>query len=177
MAKIIISDLECMTNSEIYNALNAKTDEDFANTLPDKVKFLYKQEYNYFFEECILKFMHIIIVDRFKNGSISIDSLTPKKTFYKILHKPTGLYFTPSRGHGNLSSKGKVYANKPNLDRIDYLTVVLKSSTNKKEKLTKKQRLLVDFFNIQPNPAFSNHAYWVDKSFPANKSDLEIVEV
>lgn len=36
---------------------------------------------------------------------------------YKLLHIPTGLYFTPSRytnGHRNLSKTGKVYHNKPN---------------------------------------------------------------
>ena len=37
--------------------------------------------------------------------------------FYKLLHKPTGMFWTPSKyknGHRNLSKKGKIYHTKPN---------------------------------------------------------------
>ena len=43
--------------------------------------------------------------------------------FYKILHKPTGLYYKPSR-HGspaNLSKKGKVYERKPSLGWLGFM--------------------------------------------------------
>lgn len=35
-----------------------------------------------------------------------------KTKAYRLRHKPTGLYYTPLRGHGNLSRTGKIYANK-----------------------------------------------------------------
>lgn len=28
---------------------------------------------------------------------------------YRIKHKPTGLYVTPNKGHGNLTKKGEIY--------------------------------------------------------------------
>lgn len=42
--------------------------------------------------------------------------------FYKIKHLPTGLYFRPSRyrNNSNLSKKGKVYQQKPNLAWLKY---------------------------------------------------------
>ncbi len=42
---------------------------------------------------------------------------------YKLLHKPTGLFFTPSKGYGNLSVKGKVYVNRPNVAWGECLTM------------------------------------------------------
>ena len=38
--------------------------------------------------------------------------------FYKIRHKPTGLFFKPNNQSVNLSKKGKVYENKPGLNRL-----------------------------------------------------------
>lgn len=35
--------------------------------------------------------------------------MSERPKLYKLKHKPTGLYFQPSRGNGNLSKKGKVY--------------------------------------------------------------------
>lgn len=29
--------------------------------------------------------------------------------FYRIKHKPTGLYYTPGQGRNNLTKKGKIY--------------------------------------------------------------------
>jgi hypothetical protein len=29
---------------------------------------------------------------------------------YRLKHKPTGLFYTPSKGNGNLSKRGKLYA-------------------------------------------------------------------
>ena len=39
-----------------------------------------------------------------------------KETFYRIRHKPTGLFFKPSthRSKANLSKQGKIYYKKPN---------------------------------------------------------------
>lgn len=52
---------------------------------------------------------------------------------YRIKHKPTGLYYKPSKGN-NLSKNGKVYTTANNVitqyKRYDYLVItVLKNST------------------------------------------------
>ena len=35
---------------------------------------------------------------------------------YKLKHTPTGLYYIPSKGNGNLSTKGKIYSSKPKIE-------------------------------------------------------------
>ena len=92
---------------------------------------------------------------------------------YKILHKPTGLFFTPSKGYGNLSVKGKIY------DRVPLLTwagrsirIVIKKWS--KEKINKKEQTIIDYFDIQKN---IRGDYWIDKYFPANLEDWEIIEL
>lgn len=40
---------------------------------------------------------------------------------YKLRHKPSGLFFIPSTGKGNLSLRGKVYTRRPNLERGEIL--------------------------------------------------------
>ena len=35
---------------------------------------------------------------------------------YKLKHIPTGLYYIPSKGNGNLSTKGKIYSSKPKIE-------------------------------------------------------------
>jgi hypothetical protein len=42
---------------------------------------------------------------------------------YKIRHMPTGLFFTPSRGNGNLSAKGNAYVRKPDIGWGECLTM------------------------------------------------------
>ncbi|MBW3020185.1 hypothetical protein KY334_02735 [Candidatus Woesearchaeota archaeon] len=93
---------------------------------------------------------------------------------YKILHKPTGLFFTPSNGSGNLSTTGKVYPKKPTLSWIgNSIRIIVKTNS---EKLSKKNKLIVDHFNIGLNENFSNKCYWVDQHYNVNESDWEIVK-
>jgi hypothetical protein len=91
---------------------------------------------------------------------------------YKILHKPTGLYFTPSKGYGNLSTSGKIYTSSPNLDRIGESIRLIIQTWDKNKKLSKKDQKIVDHFKITP----TNEVYWVDRHFPVPKGDWEIVE-
>ena len=92
---------------------------------------------------------------------------------YKIKHKPTGLYFTPSRGHGNLSTKGKVYSMKPRLKWVTgSVRIVIKPWSGKK--LTKKQQILVDYFEVEPN---HRGDYWIDAYFKTSEDDWEIIEL
>jgi hypothetical protein len=92
---------------------------------------------------------------------------------YKILHKPTGLFFTPSKGYGNLSVKGKIYDRVPNMSWVGggVRIVIRKWST---EKLNKKEQTIIDYFNIQKN---NRGDYWVDSYFPVELEDWEIIEL
>ena len=92
---------------------------------------------------------------------------------YKILHKPTGLFFTPSRGHGNLSTQGKIYSRKPSLEWAGG-SVRLVITTWSSKKLTKKQQILVDYFEIEPN---DKGYYYIDAYFKISKEDWEIIEM
>jgi hypothetical protein len=95
---------------------------------------------------------------------------------YKILHKPTGLYFTPSRGSGNLSSTGKLYPRMPQLKWAGNGVKVIIKTWGDDPKLTKKQKALVNHFNILPNEK-SGKGYWIDKCFDVPITDWEIVEI
>jgi hypothetical protein len=51
---------------------------------------------------------------------------------YRLKHKPTGLFYTPSRGSGNLSKKGKIYAGrKPKIEWVLTLRIKIFSMKNK----------------------------------------------
>lgn len=92
---------------------------------------------------------------------------------FKILHKPTGLFFTPSRGHGNLSTTGKIYSRMPRLEWAgEGVRIVVKSW--KGSKLTKKHQTLVYYFEIEPD---NRGQYWIDKYFKVSINDWEIVEL
>ena len=92
---------------------------------------------------------------------------------YKIKHKPTGLFFTPSKGHGNLSKNGKIYPKKPRLEWAgDSVRIVLKTWSNKKPQW--HQQIIIDYFEIEPE---KSGEYWVDKYFKVNKDDWEIIEL
>lgn len=93
---------------------------------------------------------------------------------YKILHKPTGLYFTPSRGYGNLSTTGKIYARKPSLTVCIGGSVRIIVHEWKDKKLSKKLQTIVDFFNV---PQDKNGGYWFDRHFDSPYEDWEIIEV
>jgi hypothetical protein len=93
---------------------------------------------------------------------------------YKIKHKPTGLYFTPSKGYGNLSLNGKIYAKKPNLKWVgNSVRVVIKQLSIRKP--NKREQLLIDCFKITKDPVQSY--YWIDKYYSVPYEDWEIEEI
>ena len=93
---------------------------------------------------------------------------------YKILHKPTGLFFTPSRGNGNLSTTGKIYARKPSLTVCIGGGIRIEVKTWPKQKLSQKLRTIVDYFKI---PKLRDGSYWFDGSIDSPYEDWEIVEL
>ena len=92
---------------------------------------------------------------------------------FKILHKPTGLFFTPFRGSGNFSINGKIYFRKPRLEWTyqNSVRVVVKNWIG--TKLSKKNQILVDYFKISP----VKNSYWIDTYFETDKNDWEIIEL
>ena len=92
---------------------------------------------------------------------------------YKILHKPTGLFYTPSDGHGNLSTTGKIYAKKPNLSRIGGSIRIIIHKW-KEKKLSEKYMTIVNYFNLVPDEKGN---YWIDKHFEISITDWEIIEL
>lgn len=94
---------------------------------------------------------------------------------YRILHTPTGLFYTPSRGSGNLSDKGKLYAGrKPSLDWCTTIRVIIRGQGK-----TKKQRTLIEYFGIEPTGTNTsgNPIFWIDTYFKTPREQWEIVEV
>lgn len=89
-------------------------------------------------------------------------------TIYKIRHKPTGLYFTPSRGSGNLSFKGKIYASKPNLEWTTLIRIKIYSNKNNP---SKRNHMIISFFKLDWNSGN------IDKYVKTNKEDWEIIEI
>ena len=92
---------------------------------------------------------------------------------FKILHKPTGLYFTPSNGYGNLSVSGKIYSRKPSLSVCigDSIRIVVRVWKDKK--LSKRLQTIVDYFNI---PKTEKGDYWFDEHIKSPHEDWEIIE-
>jgi hypothetical protein len=88
---------------------------------------------------------------------------------YKLKHKPTGLFYTPSKGSGNLSTKGKIYQKKPDIKWTSTLRIVVKSKIK-----TKRNKLLIDFFNLNFNRF---NFIWIDEYFNSPKEDWEIIEL
>ena len=87
---------------------------------------------------------------------------------YKLKHIPTGLYYIPSRGNGNLSIKGKIYSSKP---KIEWgLTLKIKIFSFKKIP-TGKHKIITDYFKLDWNNGF------VDKYVKTNIEDWEIIEI
>ena len=86
---------------------------------------------------------------------------------YKLKHIPTGLFFTPSKGCGNLSTTGKIYINRiPDLKWCE--TIRVKFYTDKK---SKKNDKLIECFKIE----IKN--YIVDIHFKTSPEDWEIIEI
>lgn len=86
---------------------------------------------------------------------------------YKLLHKPTGLFYQPSKSNGNLSTKGKIYQNKPNVEWG--LTLRIKIWSLKKNPDGKNKKI-IDYFGLEYNNGS------VDKYVKTNINDWEIVE-
>ena len=102
---------------------------------------------------------------------------------YKILHKPTGLFYTPSKGYGNLSTTGKIYARQPKLNQIGgNIRIIVREHAlvGEEIKLSKKLRTIVDFFKIpQETWGANNHVtgYYFDKHINIPNEDWEIIEL
>jgi len=92
---------------------------------------------------------------------------------YKLKHKSTGLFYTPSKGYGNLSTKGKIYSTKPNIKWTSIIRIIIKTGT--KDKLNEKQQKLIDYFNIKK--IGTKDYYWIDEYFETKPEDWEIIEL
>ena len=94
---------------------------------------------------------------------------------YKIKHKPTGLFYSPNTGTGNLTLNGKIYSKIPNLDLITNVRVIIKTHSEEK-KLTLKNQKLVNHFNISKINIGYGKIYHHDKRFEIDKNDWKIIE-
>jgi len=67
--------------------------------------------------------------------------------YYKIRHKPTGLFFIPNGGHGNFSVKGKLYTSRPQKNWAINPTVCVKFS---KRSPSPREVPLIKHFQLEP---------------------------
>jgi len=92
---------------------------------------------------------------------------------YKLKHIPTGLFYTPSRGAGNLSVTGKVYSTKPQLKWTSTIRIKFQKWGNRK--FTKRQQSLIDYFKLEQKTGLG---YWsIDEYFNTKESDWEIIKL
>lgn len=93
---------------------------------------------------------------------------------YRIKHKPTGLYYTPTSMNGsNLSSKGKAYVGKPpKTEDKDCIRIQLHIWSG--DRINKNQKKIIDYFNIQPD---ERGTYWANKYFRGEKDNWEVEEI
>ena len=103
---------------------------------------------------------------------------------FKILHKPTGLYYTPSNGSGNLSVNGKIYARKPSLNVCigNGIRIIVREYAviGNELKLSSKLQKIVDYFKIKTEVwGCEKHVYGycIDKHIDTPYEDWEIVEL
>jgi len=87
---------------------------------------------------------------------------------YKLKHIPTGLYYTPSKGSGNLSKTGKIYSKTPLIEWC--LTIRIKIYSWKKQP-TGHHKTIVDYFNLNWNNGR------IDTYIKTKPEDWEIVEL
>ena len=86
---------------------------------------------------------------------------------YKLKHLPTGLFYTPSKGSGNLSTKGKIYVNLiPKLDWCKQVRIIFHPEVK-----SKKNKVLSETFNVDLTK------YRVDEIFRTKPEDWEIIEI
>lgn len=83
---------------------------------------------------------------------------------YKIKHLPTGLFYTPNKGSGNLSIKGKIYQQKPLLSWCKTIRIQKWSANSRLFKT------LEAYFKL-PDTGY------IDKYVQTDLSDWEIIEL
>jgi hypothetical protein len=88
---------------------------------------------------------------------------------YKIKHKPTGLYYAPSKGNGsNLSPTGKIYQGNPKIWADDCVRIGMWIG----DKPTKFQQIVMDYFEVQPTDDGC-----INKYFHGQANNWEIEEI
>jgi hypothetical protein len=90
---------------------------------------------------------------------------------YKILHKPTGLFFTPSRGMGNLSKVGKLYPKMPSLKWVECIRLVVGWSN----KLSERDLAIIRYFSL--NADERTGGYYIDTYVNPPIEEWEIIEI
>ena len=86
---------------------------------------------------------------------------------YKLKHLPTGLFFTPSKGSGNLSTKGKIYIDRiPTLEWCKQIRIQLYPETK-----SNKNKILIETFNLDTTK------WKIDECFKTEPEDWEIIEL
>jgi len=93
---------------------------------------------------------------------------------FKILHKPTGLYYTPSNGYGNLSTTGKIYARKPSLTVCIGGSIRIIIHEWNPRPFSKKLQIIADYFGFKKD---EKGKCWVDTHINTPFEDWEIVEL
>jgi len=89
---------------------------------------------------------------------------------YKIKHIPTGLFFTPTKGGGNFSHKGKIYTSLPSLKWLDKNVRIKFYIENAERQINKT---LIEHFSID----LSKYDYIVDLCVKVSLTDWEIIEI
>ena len=88
---------------------------------------------------------------------------------YKLRHKPTGLYFTPSRSHGNLSLKGKIYQHPPRLEWTTPIRVIYRDFY----KHSKLNNIIKEYFKLEkyifPSLEKKNRQNWEIRIYTQKK--------
>ena len=90
---------------------------------------------------------------------------------YKILHKPTGLYFTPSKGNGNLSKTGKIYPKMPSLKWVECIRLVVGWSNT----LSGRDRAIINHFSLAIDER--NGGYYIDTYVHPPIEEWGIIEI
>lgn len=103
-----------------------------------------------------------------KDTLSQVEFVEPSPKSYKIQHIPTGLFFTPSKGSGNLSNTGKIYHKLPSLKWIG-TSIRIVTYYNTSSKFVNK---IADYFKIE-----QSEKKRLDKYYKTNEKDWRIVEL
>lgn len=87
---------------------------------------------------------------------------------YKLQHIPTGLFFTPSRGNGNLSKSGKIYNKPPSIEWATRLRIKIFSF---KKEPRGHHKLIVDHFRLNWKNGY------IDEYVKTSENDWKIIEL